>query len=309
MKNADLRQLALLCELVDTQSLSEAAARLHMSPSAASQALARLRHALGDDLCVRDQQRYQLTPQGEAVLQPMRLIVELWREASSGGGLFEPQQCDARLRIACHDGFGPARLASFASHIHRLAPRVVLVVGTPDNGPRDIEALRAGEVDVVCAPVAAPDDARDLHAETLARWPVDTCCLRTGHPRIGPVLTLSQYIAEAHIDIGVPGARAHPLDQALREAGWPERRADAVVSLALCAAMLAGSDRLVGTTAAQAAALCRADSSLRTLPLPDGPAWPVVAVHMLWHQRTHQSRPHRWLRQRLRDHLGAVPAA
>lgn len=309
MKNADLRQLALLCELIDTQSLSDAAARLHMSPSAASQALGRLRHALGDELCVRHQQRYQLTPQGEAVLAPLRRIVELWREASGGSVLFDPARCDARLRLACHDGFGPARLAALADDIHRAAPRVTWTIGMPDNGPRDIEALRAGEVDVVCAPVASPEDARDLHAETLARWTVDTCCLRADHPRIGGAITGPQYLAESHLDLGLTGGRAHAIDQALQAAGWPPRNADAVASLAVCAALLARTDRLASTSAAQAEALCRAAAGLRCLPLPAGPAWPVVAVQMLWHQRTHQSRPHRWLRQRLREHLATAAGA
>ncbi len=50
MKNVDIKQLALFCELIESQSLTEAASRMNITPSAASQALTRLRNVLNDDL-------------------------------------------------------------------------------------------------------------------------------------------------------------------------------------------------------------------------------------------------------------------
>ena len=36
MKNVDIKQLALFCELIESQSLTEAASRMNITPSAAS---------------------------------------------------------------------------------------------------------------------------------------------------------------------------------------------------------------------------------------------------------------------------------
>lgn len=305
MKNADLRQLALLCELIDTQSLNEAAARLHMTASAASHALGRLREVLGDEVCVRDQQRYQLTPFGEAALEPFRQILSLWREASETPRLFEPRDCEARLVMSCHDGFGLSGLAEFYRGTLALAPQLRLDIASPANGPQDIEDLRSGAVDVVCSHHEAPADARDLHMETLRHFQVSVCCLRQDHPRIGDRLSLAQYLAESHLTIAFlqrPGVQRSAIDQSLQALGLPVRRSSAVPSWALCAELLSRTDHLVSTSPEQAEILMRAAPGLRCLALPADLCWPRVAVHMIWHHRTHQSKPHRWLRQRLREH-------
>lgn len=310
VKNAELRQLALLCELIDTQCLNEAAARVHMSASAASQSLTRLRQALGDEVCVRDRNRYQLTPYGENALASFRHIVDTWREASSAGWWFDPQQCEQRLLIACEDGWGQVGLAAFYRDTLALAPRLRLDIDAPANGPRDIEALRAGTVDVVCTHQSAPTDARDLHAETLAQLPITLCCLRDDHPRIGDALSCAQYAAEEHLTVGT-GRHADPahdpIDRCLQALGLQARRRSAVPSWALCAELLVSTDRLVSASAEQAARLKQASPRIRVLPLPPELPNDPVPIYMLWHQRTHQSKPHRWLRQRLRAHFGDVP--
>lgn len=308
MKNADLRQLALLCELIDTQSLNEAAARLHMTASAASHALGRLREVLGDEVCVRDQQRYQLTPYGEAALEPFRQMLALWREASETPRLFDPAGCEARLVLSCHDGFGLSELAEFYRRTLALAPQLRLDITSPSHGPQDIEDLRSGAVDVVCSHHEAPADARDLHMETLRHFQVAVCCLRCGHPRIGDSLSLAQYVAESHLTIAFlqrPGAQRSAIDQSLQALGLPARRSSVVHSWTLCAELLARTEHLVSTSPEQAAILMRAAPGLRCLPLPGELDWPRVAVHMIWHQRTHQGKAHRWLRQRLREHAAA----
>jgi len=306
MKNVDMKQLALLCELLDQQSLTEAAARLHITPSAASQSLSRLRQLLSDDLVVREQNTYQLTPYGEASLEAFRQIVDLWRGVSSGGAGFDPAVCEEQVSLSCYDGFGVTGLATFYRHVHDLAPRLKLDIHSPTNGPQDVADLRSGAVDIVCSHHEAPADATDLHMETVKRFQVSRCCLSVDHPRIGASLSLDEYVAEEHLLITFlrrPGAQRSPIDQALQAMGRSPRRTSVVSSWQLCAEMVARTDRLVTTSDEQAALLQRASSRIRCLPLPEGLPWPEVPVNLLWHQRTHHSRPHRWLRLQLRDYL------
>ena len=61
----DITQLRLLEALAQTFHLSDAAARVGISPSAASHALARLRHDLRDPLFVRTSRGMRPTPYGE----------------------------------------------------------------------------------------------------------------------------------------------------------------------------------------------------------------------------------------------------
>lgn len=298
MKNAEFRQLALLCELIDTQSLNEAAARLHMSASAASHALSRLRQELGDEICVRDRQHYQLTPYGEAVLEPFRQILAAWRASSSTAVLFDPRDCDARIALASCDGLGLASLAALLRAVQAEAPRLRLHVDSPSHGPRDIEALRSGHLDIACTLQDAPDDARDLHRDTLTRLVLDTVCLRQDHPLLASGFDGAAYTAASHLMIGCAP-----------RAGAEDAGADGPVvvrSWVLAAELLATGDRLLTTTAAQARQLLAARPGLWALPLPPGIPVRELPLHMIWHQRTHQSKPHRWLRQRLRERAGAM---
>lgn len=306
MKNVDIRQLALLCELVDTQSLTEAAGRMHITPSAASQSLARLRQVLGDELFVREQHQYQLTPFALSAIASFRQMVALWEGASHTSWAFDPADCDDHVVLSCYDGFGASALADFYRRITAVAPRLSLDIRSPSNGPQDIAELRAGSVDVVCSHQEAPADAADLHTEKVRSFQISHCCLNIDHPRIARSLALSDYVREEHLLITFlnrSGAQRSPIDRALQQQGLPARRSSVVNSWHLCAEMLACTDRLVSTSSEQAAMLTRLSPRIRSLPLPAGLDWPSVPVHMSWHQRTHHSRTHRWLRLQLRDYL------
>jgi DNA-binding transcriptional LysR family regulator len=311
MKNVDIRQLALLCELMDSQSLSEAASRLNITPSAASQSLTRLRQVLGDELCVRDLHQYQLTPFGKSSLASFREIVALWEGASSTSWAFNPADCDTHVVLSCYDGFGATRLADFYRGVTRLAPRLSLDIRAPANGPQDIAELRAGTVDLLCCHQEPPADAPDLHAETVKSFQISHCCFGVDHPRIANGFSLADYAREEHLLITFlkrAGAQRSPIDVALEQLGLPARRSSVVNSWHLCAEMLACTDRLVSTSEEQAAMLMQLSPRIRSLPLPAGLDWPLVPVFLSWHQRTHHSKPHRWLRMQFRDHLSAGAA-
>lgn len=306
MKNVDIKQLALFCELIECQSLTEAAARMSVTPSAASQALARLRGILNDALYVRENNRYQLTPFAEGAVTGFREMVELWNDVSTGAGSFDPRLCEAHIIMSCYDSFGETELAQLYRSIMAAAPRMNLDIHAPENGPQDVKDLREGRVDVVCSHFEPPSDARDLHVETVKRFEITHCCLSVDHPRIGDVLTLDKYRAEEHLLIAFlkrHGGRRSPIDMELERLGFAARKTTIVNSWHLCSELLGSTDRLVTTSRPQAELLQRGNPRIRSLPLPADLPWPSIPVNMIWHQRTHNSRPHRWLRLQLRDFL------
>ena len=121
MKNADIKQLELMCELIETQSLSEAAARLGMTPSAASQSLSRLRATFGEEVYVRQGNAYRLTPHGEQVMGGVRAIVRHWNEALQASGDFDPSTCELRFAVACVAHTASPDLVRLHADMRRLA--------------------------------------------------------------------------------------------------------------------------------------------------------------------------------------------
>ncbi len=309
MKNVDIKQLALFCELIESQSLTEAAYRMNITPSAASQALTRLRNVLNDDLCVREKNRYQLTPYADGAYGVFQQMVDLWKDVSNNAWVFNPLDCDSHIIMSCYDAFGETELAELYRSITRKAPKLGLDIHAPANGPADVVALRDGAVDVVCSHYEPPADARDLYRETVKHFHITHCCVSVDHPRIRDTLTLAQYQAEEHLLITFlkrHGGRRSPIDLELELRGFPPRKTTIVNSWHLCSELLARTDRLVTTSRQQAWQLERSNPRIRSVPLPTDFEWPTMPVNMIWHQRTHNSKPHRWLRLQLREFLSAV---
>jgi DNA-binding transcriptional LysR family regulator len=308
VKNVDIKQLALFCELIECQSLTEAAARMNVTPSAASQALTRLRGVLNDALYVRENQRYQLTPYAEHTMASFREMLALWNDASSSERDFDPKLCKAHIVLSCYESFGEGGLTDLYRSVMSAAPLLSLDILSPANGPHDVKDLREGGVDVVCSHYEPPADARDLHVETVKCFELTDCCLNVDHPRIGDSLTLEQYCAEQHLLIAFlrrqsQSGQRSPIDLELERLGFGARRASVVNSWALCAELLASTDRLVTISRPQAEMLRKSNPRIRSIALPTGMTWPDIPVNMMWHPRTHNSRPHRWLRLQLREYL------
>ncbi len=66
LRNIDLNLLVPLKALLHERNVTRAAERIHLSQSAMSRTLDRLRSELGDELLVRVGRNYELTPRGTA---------------------------------------------------------------------------------------------------------------------------------------------------------------------------------------------------------------------------------------------------
>ncbi len=307
MKYVDIKQLSLFCTLMECQSLTEAARRMDVTPSAASQTLTRLREVLGDPLCIRENSSYIPTPFTRGALGRLREIVDMWEDVARPQA-FDPALSDAHMVIACADTFGEIALADFYQRVTGAAPHMTLDLLSSGNGPQDLRDLREGSVDLVCGMLDPSPDAKDIRVETIRHFHLTHCCLNTAHPRLDTSVSLSQYLAEEHILVA-PSPRSHthndPVDRELQQLEFAGRMKTVVNSWALCAELLARTDRLVTVSHAQAGLLVRTNPRIKAIPLPTGFVWPSVPVNLVWHERTQNSKPHRWLRAQLQEFLRA----
>ncbi len=302
MRNADFRQLALLCELLDTQSLKEAASRMAITPSAANQSLNRLKNALGDPLFIRQGSTYQLTPYGETAVDRFRHLVRDWREVTEGGNAFSPVTCEERLSIALSEAEIMVDAADLYARVATEAPGITLDIHAAQNSVGDIINLRSAQVDLVCTHLLPPPDASDLHSNKLGSWRATFCCLNVDHPRIGAAMNLDEYLREVHL-VTLFTTRKE-LESSPTAARWAklgrERRVSLAGSLRLVAEIISRTDRIVTCTEPWAKRLQQLSPGIRCVPLPAEAVFPESEVHLVWHQRTHHSAPHRWLRECVR---------
>lgn len=108
-------------------SISRAAARLHLTQPAVSQALKRLEEQLGRQLIARRGPRFVLTEMGEQLFQ---LAGEVYGQMSQIGGLLE-QPADelvGKVRLLMISRIVNERFDDFLADFHRQHPRVELEI-------------------------------------------------------------------------------------------------------------------------------------------------------------------------------------
>jgi DNA-binding transcriptional LysR family regulator len=159
----DMNLLRVLDALLREGSTVKAGERLGMSQSAVSGALARLRHALGDELFVRHGQG--LRPTDYAVSLSLPLNAELTRlEMLLAPITFDPANSTMNFKMAASDFFAEMLMPVLARELRNRAPnmRAQLVDVVPYSY---IDSLERYEADLALIPSAEfPDwtDSRPL---------------------------------------------------------------------------------------------------------------------------------------------------
>lgn len=146
MIGVSLRQLELFATLPNFTTLSAAAAHLHISESALSQAITALENSVGEKLCVRRKGRgLTLTPTGQQFAKQARQIVvdtqELVLSARQGQELRGP------VALGCYSSFAASVVPELLEGFPRRHPgvHIEVMVGTNEEL---LSALESGRLDV-----------------------------------------------------------------------------------------------------------------------------------------------------------------
>jgi DNA-binding transcriptional LysR family regulator len=294
LAGVDLNLVLALDALLAERHVTRAAARLGITQSAASHALARLRDVFDDPLLVRGPRGTMMpTPRATALAPAVhRVLVDL-SAIVRGDAAFDPRTARRRFRIGTSDYDELVMLPRLVQRLQRVAPSIDLWLHT--LGDHGDEALAAGTVDVVIglprgAARSAGSYEKVLFDETF------TCIVRAKHPLARSKLTLPRYCAASHLLVAPRGTPGSLVDSALAAVGRTRRIALAVPHFLVVPYLVAGSD-LVATLATRVATTFADALDLVTMPPPL--ALPKIQIAVAWHERDHEDPPHRWLREQL----------
>ncbi len=292
MSTPDLNLLITLDAVLAEGSVVRAAKRLHLSPSAMSRALARLRETTGDPLLVRAGRALVPTPRA---LELRGLVSQLVHDAKAvlqSAEPLDPSRLARTLTLRTRDGFvenfGPGLIARVSAQ----APGVRLCfVQKPD---KDAAPLRDGTVDLetgVVDSTTGPElRSRALFSDRFIG------VVRTGHPLAKGKMTAARYGQGRHIGLALRGADKGPIDEAIDR--------DIVVTVGGFSSALAlarGSD-LIASVPERHTGTLRDGMHSFVLPV-DVPAF---TVSLLWHPRFDADQAHRWLRGLIMETCAAV---
>lgn len=142
----DLNLLRVFDALIEERSVTRAAGRLHITPSAVSHALARLRDLFNDQLFVRGPQGMQATPRAAEIGPRLREGLHQLEMALTPLA-FDPQASSRVFTIACSGYICAVLLPELMRRMRAQAPGAKLVVRSLETGV--VAALEAGQVDVL----------------------------------------------------------------------------------------------------------------------------------------------------------------
>jgi len=143
----DLNLLVTLEALLEERSVSLAAERIHLTQSATSMALGRLRDYFQDELLVLKGRKMALTPRGEELLEPLRSILGQIRVAIAVPQPFDPSKSDRQISIMASDYVVEVLLHTAMLELAEEAPNMRFEISPP--GDDLIEGLQRGRVDIL----------------------------------------------------------------------------------------------------------------------------------------------------------------
>lgn len=284
----DLKLLRVFEAVYTTRNVSRAAFQIGVSQPSMSNALLRLRDALGDPLFRREAHGVSPTSKADEIINPIRRILAEIDRIVAPDKSFDPTNDEREFRICILDGLE-------ALLMNRLIRKSIAGKGVrfqllPSAGARIDEALHSGMIDVaVNLPVSAH---RELNREVLL--PLDLVVVaRKGHPKLEGEITSKQVLSLPHVTLNLDVRKmANP--KLLRLNRRIEANRMVTVSRVSSILEIVAASDLIGVVSRFHVVEGALADKLQVFELP----WKASeqSYHMTWHKRTNDDAGLTWLR-------------
>lgn len=292
----DFNLLHTLDVLLTEGSVTRAAKRLRLSPSAMSRALTRLRAVTGDQLLVRAGRGLVPTPRATEMKPKVRELVEEAQILLRPADRLELATLQRAFTLRTSDGFAETFGSTLIERVRQEAPGVQLrFVRKLDKSS---EGLRDGTVDLetgVVAGTSGPEvRAQALFADRYVG------VVRGDHPLARTGMTLTDYATWSHVVAWRQGLDLGEVDDMLQRVGMAREIVATADGFSAALALARGSD-LIATVPDRHTAGLRGGMFAFPIPL----AMRAFTISLLWHPRLDGDPAHRWLRKCVREACGA----
>lgn len=308
----DLNLLRVFDAVLEDQNLVRAGKRLHLSQSAISHALSRLRDALDDELFVRTTKGMEPTARALAIATPVREALRKIHETLLAKP-FDPATATRAFVVAANDYITSILLIKLSRHIAKLAPSIDLVI-RPSTRLDLAEQIDVGRIDLAIgifaeipsrfqsAPVWTqkemllmrkkhPLHKRSPSVEQLADFPLVT--VSVGGLEEGAV---GGYIFERGLARQSELFNRQALEDALHEVGRRPRYGVTLPHSLVIGDLLTASD-MIAIIPSPLVAPLTAGGGLVAKDLPYEA--PTTTLRALWHRRFEYDPAHIWLREQI----------
>ena len=290
LEEIDLNLLLLFQQLLVTRRVSQVADNLGLTQPAVSNALARLRKLLGDELFVRTPQGMLPTPYAEQLGESVAYALAMIHGALNQNTRFDAASSQRLFTIGMTDIGEIYFLPRLLSYLNTHAPGVRL--STVRNSAVNLkEDMQSGQVDLALG--LLPQLQAGFFQRRLFRQPY-VCLLRRGHALDQPLLTLEAFCAAEHVLVVSEGTGHGQADDLLARLGV-QRLVRLTVPHFVAVGHILQSSQLIATVPQKLAQALAAPFDLRYLPHPA--PLPEAAIHLFWHTKYQRDPANQWLRE------------
>jgi DNA-binding transcriptional LysR family regulator len=279
--------LPALLALLETESVTLAARRMHVGQPAMSRTLEKLRAATGDELLVRTGRRLVRTRRATEMLPAVRSLLSSAERVLGPARTFDPRSAHGVVSLALGDDMQAVLSAPLLERLRREAPGLDIRV-RPLAVDIARDALR-GTIDLAVVPdMRAQYDIPLFNELVLAPQYTRRFVTVSRHRRR---LSLQSFAAAEHVLVSPQGEEGGYVDDALRALGKKRRVAVAVPSF-LAALELVRTTDLISTLPDDVVSALA--PRLHRQPCPV--ATPELSMCVCWAARFTPDARHRWLR-------------
>lgn len=293
VRGIDLNLLALFDAVMRHRSVSRAAAALGLPQPTASNALARLRRALGDPLFVRRPGGVVPTAGAERLAEAVGPGLAAIAGALARPTGFDPARSDRLFTLIMTDIAEAVILPRLVDACRAHAPG--LRFRTLQLGQRETRAaLESGAVDLAIGYI--PDLVAGIRQQRL--FETDYACIVAARNRaFADGISRAGFLAARHAVAEAAGTGHHVVERALARAGLAPRIAVRVPHFLALPMIVAASD-MVATVPRPLGHILRQGAAIRVLPHPLD--LPRLAIKQFWDERFDADPGNRWLRATFR---------
>lgn len=291
----DLNLLTALDALLQEESVTGAADRLHLSAPAMSRTLGRIRKATGDLILVRSGRLMTPTARALELRDEVRALVLRSQDVLSPTRELDLSTLSRTFTLRAHDALTRVIAPALVERVSAHAPGVSLrFLGESADDTSD---LRRGivEFEIGSAVVSTPDvEQEHLGDDRLVG------VVRPDHPLIDGPVDIGRFTSFPHLVVSRRGRLRDHTDDILDQVGHPRTVIASLASTMAAVAVVQSTDAVLVLPLTIADRL-EAQQEVRTIQPPI--ELPPVPIVLGWNTRFTADRGHHWMRSAIRSVL------
>jgi DNA-binding transcriptional LysR family regulator len=289
LKDIDLNLLVVFNQLLAERRVSKVAENLGLSQPAVSNALARLRKLMDDELFLRTTKGMEPTPFAEQLSEPVAYALGMIHSAVNQRTSFDPATARRAFTIGMTDIGEIYFLPTLMEELARVSPGVTMstVRNTAVNLRDEMEAGHVNLAMGLLPQLKAGFFQRRLFKQRYV------CMFRKGHRLDKRKISLAEFSSADHVVVVSAGTGHGKVDELLERSGIARNVRLTVPHFVAVGHILHHTD-MVATVPERLALALAGPFELAYVSHPA--TLPEIAINLFWHAKYHKDPANEWLR-------------